>query len=263
MSQLLYSTANTSRQELAMIETPAPQGRYHAPYAFGDYMDDIEHALDHIGYSILRQEYEVPKDRQSFFGALEIAPNVLEGEYISKNESDYSLLVGVRGSHDQRIPRGMVLGSRVMVCSNLCFSGDIGSIKTKQTLNMRSRLPGLIREAMKQIPELAQRQDEKFQAFQAYTFDSPRHGDAALVEIYRRGGLTAAQLGKAIHEYDRPSYAEHAAFGPSVWRVFNAATEALKPTGGNTNHHTLAERTAITDRFLSDLVGVGFHNEND
>lgn len=260
MSNLLYSQANIDLEGLRQVATPPPQGRFHQPYPFAEYVDNVQEALDRVGFQIQDQEYELSPDRQAFFGALQIAPAddspVLEGEYIPANEPDYSLLVGVRGSHDQRIPRGLVLGSRVMVCSNLHFSGNIGSFVSKQTKYLHRRLPGLINEVINHIPDLAEAQDRKFDAFKAFEFRNPRHGDAALVEIFRQGGLTASQLGKAVREWDKPSYEEHAQYGNSAWQLLNAVTESLKPNGERVNHNLIAQRTAVADRFLSNVVGI-------
>tara|TARA_R110000868_G_scaffold244257_7_gene500417 strand:- start:575 stop:1360 length:786 start_codon:yes stop_codon:yes gene_type:complete len=252
---LLYSPANTSREGLNFLATPPALGRFHKPYSFADYVNNVEESLDRAGLEVVNQEYEVTPDKLSLFGAMEVQPRVLEGELIPA-DSDYRLIVGVRGSHNQRIPRGLVLGSQVMVCSNLCFSGNIGQFNSKQTINLVRRLPRLISEVVSQIPELAYQQDQKFAAYKDYEFSNPRAGDAALVEIFRQGGLSAAQLGKAIREYDQPTYSEHAAHGKSAWLALNAVTEALKPTGANVNTHLIAQRTAIADRFLSGLVGL-------
>lgn len=252
---LLYTPANTSREGLRFVPTPEAMGRFHKPYSFSDYIDNVEESLDRSGLEIVQQEYEVTPDKMSLFGALEVRPQALEGELIPAG-SDYRLLVGVRGSHNQRIPRGLVLGSQVMVCSNLAFSGNIGSFASKQTTYLSRRLPGLISQVVQKIPELAIAQDAKFSAYKDYEFTNPRAGDAALVEIFRQGGLSAAQLGKAVREYDSPAYKEHAEFGNSAWLVFNAVTEALKPAGERVNTHLIAQRTEIADRFLSNLVGI-------
>ena len=251
---LLYSAQNVDRASLAAVHTPAPMGRFHQPYAFSSYVNDVEESLDRIGFEIHAQEYELSPDRQKFFGAMEIAPR-----HYGTESPEYKLLVGVRGSHDQSIPRGMVLGSQVMVCSNLMFSGNIANFNSKQTKNLHRRLPRLINDSIGRIPELAQAQDEKFTAYKEFEFSNPRAGDAALVEIFRQGGLSAAQLGKAVREYDKPSYPEHAAHGNSAWLLLNSVTEALKPGGDRHNHDLIAQRTGIADRFISNLVGVTHH----
>jgi hypothetical protein len=156
---LLYSTHEdrpVSRSQLAMIPTPPPRGPRHRPYPFGSYVEDVHEALDRVGITVAEEEYAVTKDHQRMFGMMEIeASNPLEGELITADE--WRLELGLRGSHDQRTGRGLVLGDKVMVCSNLQFFGSLADFSTKQTTNISSRLPGLIRDAVLRIPQMAQR----------------------------------------------------------------------------------------------------------
>lgn len=249
---LLYSQANTQRHELELLPKPVPMGPRHKPYPFAQYVNDVEEGLDRIGWEINAQEYELDEEGKRLFGALEIAPRTVSGEVLS--EEEYRVLVGLRGSHDQSVSRGLVLGNKIMVCSNLMFSGNIASFNTKQTTNIVRRLPRLINDAIGHIPEMAQAQHDKLERYKEYEFSNPRDGDAALVEIFRQGGLSAAQLGKAVKEWDEPTYEEHARFGKSAYLLLNSVTEALKPGGQNVNHNLIAQRTEIADRFLQNLT---------
>lgn len=258
MTNLMYSTANdkpVTIDQLRQVETPEPKGRFHQPYGFGQYADDVHHALDRIGIDVLGEEYAVTKDGQRMFGIMEIGEKPMEGELITADE--WKLLVGVRGSHDQSVKRGLVLGSQVMVCSNLCFSGNIANISTKQTLNIGARLPGMIRRAVQHIPQMAERQQKVFDRYKDRDL-RPRGGDAALVEIYRRSGLSSAQLGRAIQEWHEPSHDEHAAQGFSAWRLLNACTEAVKPTGANMNMDLISQRTEVASQFIDEICGIDF-----
>lgn len=254
MSRLMYNPAQdviTNRAQLAQLETPAARGRFHQPYPFDSYVDEVEFALNQNGIEVVSEEYAVTKDDNRMFGMMEIAPK--EGQLITAD--DWKLNLALRGSHDERIPRGIALGTSVMICSNLCFSGNLGTFKTKQTLNIAQRLPAMINEAVSRIPELAESQERKFEAYKNYNLRS-RIGDAALVEMHRQGGLTSAQLGKAIAEWDKPTYDEHGELGDTVWKLFNASTEALKPTGDRVNMNTILERSIIVSNFMDRLVGV-------
>jgi len=251
---LLYSQANTKRSELQHLVTPAPMGPRHRPYAFDNYVNDVEESLARIGWVVNDQEYEITHEGKRLFGAMEIAPEVLTGELL--NEEEYRVLVGLRGSHDQSVARELVLGNKIVVCSNLLFSGDITKFSTKQTTNIVRRLPRLISDSIGHIPAMVEHQHNKLEQYKNYEFSNPRGGDAALVEIFRQGGLSGAQLGKAIKEWDDPSYPEHAQYGKSAWLLMNSVTEALKPTGATVNHNIIADRTEIADRFLQNLVGV-------
>ena len=257
MSNLLYTSPGDNQiTRLQMADLPLPQamGRFHQPYAFSDYVEEIHHSLDREGLVATTQEYVTSHDNQRMFGAMTITPKALEGELITAE--DWELILGVRGSHDQSVQRGITLGSRVMVCSNLCFDGNLGTFNSKQTTNIAARIPHLVRSAISRVPQMAHKLEGSYEAYRN-TVLKPRHGDAALVELHRRGALAAPQLGRAIAEWDRPSHVEHAAQGHSVWRLMNAATEALKPVGtASVNMNLVQERSQKVSAFLNEIVGI-------
>lgn len=256
MSHLMYTTATDqliSRNDLHNVVTPAGLGARHNPYPFGQYVEDIHHALDVNGLEAHREEYAIGHEGQRLFGMMTITPKALEGDLIKAD--DWNLTLGLRGSHDQSIARGLVLGSQVIVCSNLCFDGNLGKFNTMQTTHVGSRLPRLIRNAVAQIPQVAEEMEHRYDMLRNFEM-KPRWGDAALVEIHRRGGLAAPQLARAIAEWDRPSHEEHAEQGYSAWRLMNACTEALKPTGQNVNMNLVQDRTQRMSAFLNEVVGI-------
>jgi hypothetical protein len=250
MTALMYSAQDTliTAAELAAVPTPAPLGAFHQPVGFGDYLELIKHRLVRAGIAVSQEEYVLDATGQTFFGCMGLD---LEG---FRNE-EMTITLGVRGSHNQKVPRGITIGNRVIVCSNLCFSGDIGTMSTKQTTNVWNRLPGLVDGAVARIPQLAQREEDRMDAYKMYAL-KPRVGDAALVEMTRQGALTSGQLGRAIQEWDRPSFEEHTDSGFSAWRLLNAVTEVQKPTGANVNMDTVRERTSRAVTFLDEVVGL-------
>ena len=160
---------------------------------------------------------------------------------------EHNSVVGVRGAHDQRFSRGVAIGSQVMCCSNLCFHGDLGNWFTRQTTNIAARIPGLVADAVGGLRDASETLTVDFDAFnrREITRDA---GDSILLDIYRSGGFSASQLGRAIGDWDECSVAEHTANGRTLWWLFNSATAALKPTGLNTNHNDLRERSTIVYR---------------
>lgn len=241
----------TSREGLIHIPTPAGMGARHNPYPFGQYVEDIHHALDMNGIAVANEEYVVGHEGQRLFGMMELAPKPLEGELITAK--DWNLTLGLRGSHDQSIARGLVLGSQTIVCSNLMFDGDLGKFVTMQTTNIGSRLPSLIRGAVARIPEVARRTEQRYDIYKNFEMRQ-RWGDAALVEIHRRGGLSGAQLSRAISEWDRPSHEEHAEHGFSAWRLMQACTESLKPTGQTVNMNIVQDRSERVSSFIDEIT---------
>jgi len=221
-------------------------GARHNPYPFHRYVDQVEESLRFHGFDIVDQEYVVTADDQQFFGMMEIQQHATNLDVVA--EKGWTIQVGLRGSHNQTLPRGLLLGSRVIVCSNLCFHGNIGQFKTKQTTSISSRLPFLIRECLTHVPEMVDSQERVFDRMKDREMKI-QQGDSALVQMYRRGGFSSPQLTHAINEWKDPSF-DHGP--PSVWRLMNAGTEALKPTGANVNMALVEQRSQI----VSDYCGL-------
>ena len=259
---LMYNSKNDTiltLDQLHNVPLPKALGARHRPYPFGHFVEQVKESLAIEGIEVDHEEYAVQKDNMRFFGMMQIQPKPLEGEYISAK--DFALTLGLRGSHDQRIPRGLALGSQVMVCSNLCFSGNLGVFKTKQTTNIGYRLPSLIRDAVALIPQQSERQQIMFDTYKQY--DMKRSwGDAALANMVRIGALSSSQFGTALHEWDKPSYNEHAEHGEedgfTAWRLLNATTQALKPSGDTANMNTVQERSIKVTNFINEIVGFDY-----
>mgnify|MGYP005825163875 FL=1 len=140
MFDLMYNSATdikVKRHDLANLQTPAPMGSRHAPYPFYNFASDTVNAIQDAGFTIEAEDYAITKDEQRMFGLLNVsrpmAP-VVPYQPFQKWRPKWNLLVGLRGAHDQSISRGLVIGSRVLVCSNLCFHGDLGKWKPNKRL---------------------------------------------------------------------------------------------------------------------------------
>ena len=254
MSLMLHCGAEPmTRQAIDLLPTPEAMGARHNPVPYGDFIDLTTSALNHVGLKIKDEQFGALKDGGRFFGLMELEPAF-------GSSDDFGLMVGLRASHDQSLARGLVVGSRVFVCDNLAFSGEV-KISTKQTTNIMDRLPGMVYQAVETIPGHFEVQEHRFEAYKDREI-KPRWGDAALVEMIRRGVLSPSAMGKAMLEWDKPSHEEHAQYGHSVWRLQNAVTEALKaPIDALTNRPTRAnapavmEKTVRMTRFLDEIAG--------
>jgi len=269
MARLLYSSAKDeliTRDQMAGLVTPPPLGPRHAPYPFKDFCDDTVGALERSGFEIQTEEYAVDKDHNRLFGLLSIARNSATdgglGEWslpetgralVPVTQPDWSLLVGLRGSHDQAFSRALTIGTQIMVCSNLCFCGDLGVWNTKQTLNIVERMPMLIEGAVQGVRGSAQTLSVDFDAF-IRTPLTRDQGDDLLLDVYRSGGFSPSQLGKAVDDWTDCSVEEHTFNGRNLWWIFNSATQALKPGGANVNHNDLRDRSMILYRKLRPVA---------
>lgn len=261
MSLCLHAgAAAINRADLANLPLPGALGSRHVIRPFIEDVELVDHFLQAEGYFIADEAFGVKTDNRGlpaqFFGAIEIKPKALAGEYIpAAGDNTFALTVGIRGSYDQSLPRGLAVGSRVFVCDNLAFSGEV-TVNTKQTLNVAQRIPTLLRDAVARIPGVAEQQNHRFDAYRNREIKRWA-GDAALIECVRRGILNPSNVGQALKEWDEPRHAEHAGQGFSVWRLFNAVTEAIKPTSPDRAHILPAwDRTTKLTHYLDHNIGL-------
>src|SRR5262249_42239567 len=126
------------RDQLALVPTPkATETWFPIPHTV--LLDQVEETLEHNGLKIINQAHALGHERNRYFGLLEVR----NGD----NAHDFSLVVGVRNSHDQTFPGGLVIGSRVFLCDNLAFSGEI-RIARKHTRHITRDLPPLVEVAV-------------------------------------------------------------------------------------------------------------------
>lgn len=261
-----------SRTELYGVMPDGPMGRFHNPIPYGEFVDLVSENLHVAGYRIEDEAFGTLADGSRFFGLMQVKPAaisapaltdpVLEGEYLARGDADtrdFGLTIGLRGSYDQTLPRGLAVGSRVFVCDNLAFSGEV-VMQTRQTTHIRNRLPGLVRAAMEQVGGLEQAQTARFEAYKGTPL-AARHGDAALIELVRREAISPSHIGRALKVWDEPLHAEHLDTDGrrTVWTLHNAVTEAIKPV--NRDRPAVLgnqPRTIAMTRFLDEVVGIDF-----
>ena len=259
MSLILHcGAAAIDRAALAALPLPAPLGARHVVRPFVDDVNLIDRYLGENGFNIVSEGFGTKTDKagfpSQFFGLLEIQPRVVSGQYIPK-DTGFKLQVGIRGSYDSSLPRGLSLGSLVTVCDNLAFSGEV-AVYAKQTTNIASRIENLLAEAVSKVPVLADVQAQRFDAYRNYSLTKMK-GDAILIECVRMGILNPSDIGKAVKEWDEPSHPEHAEQGLTVWRLFNALTCSIKPANQERAHVLSAwNRTVPLTKYLDEGIGL-------
>ena len=248
-----------TREQLAALNYPAPKGSRHVIRPFDEDVNLIEQLIGEVGYEVADSAIGVKFDKDNlarqFFGTLELRPKAIEGEYLPAGE--FAINVGIRGSADQSLPRGVVAGHRIFVCSNLCFSGDLLQASTKQTLRIGDRIETILRDAISLLPAEIERENTRLSAYKNYNL-SQQKGDAILIELVRQGARNASDLPTAIKEWDTPRFAEHAQHGRTIYSLFAACTQAFQPRddGRRANIPTAWTRGQKLTHFLDRGVGL-------
>jgi len=209
-----YQGRTISRQELALIQTPAATST-HVPVPHHEFVQALVETLGFRHIRVAADEYAVSPDGMKMFGVLD-----LETEMHGCRFS-----IGLRNSHDRSMRLALICGYRVTVCTNMAFSGDFQPLLAKHSKSFSlvdAISVGVDRmqrnfEPMRQQVETWHQTELStvtakmviYQAFIESELDVPRH------------------LARRVHDlYFSPQFAE---FEPrTLWSLSNAFTSAFK-----------------------------------
>lgn len=217
MSQLMLHRGAriVDRDELAKVEAPPPTETWF-PLRHDHVLDRVKTTLDAAGFSITREQYALNPGNTRFFGTLDLRSELSGG---------VTLTVGVRNSIDKSFPIGLVAGSRVFVCDNLAFSSEI-IVTKKHTRFGDRRFADAIAQSMSQLSQFQGTESRRI----AWMQQADLSEDAAnsyLLQAFETSIVGPRLLPLAIKEWREP---QHEEFRPrTVWSLFNAVTEVLKP----------------------------------
>lgn len=234
---MLHCGANeVDRKDLGNIVMPPATDTY-MPVDHETVLGLAEDRLNEIGFHFGTQAHSLTKNGDRYFGLVEL----LNGS----TSDEHALIVGIRNSIDKSFPAGMAFGSHVFVCDNLAFTGEIKSSR-KHTAHILRDLPGLIDQAVQQTTLMKVNQEARFEHWKEANLTKLR-ADHVIVEMVRRGALNTSRVQKVINEWDSPS---HDFGGRTAWRLFNAATEALK----GAPLHDMPPRTIRLQSLLDEVT---------
>jgi hypothetical protein len=209
-----YQGRTISRQELALIQTPAATST-HVPVPHHEIVQALVETLGFRHIRVAADEYAASPDGMKMFGVLDLETEMHGCRFA----------IGVRNSHDRSMRLGLTVGYRVTVCTNMAFSGDFQPLLAKHSKSFSlvdaisvgvDRMQRNFEPMQKQVE--AWRQTELstvtakmiiYEAFIESELDVPKH------------------LARQVHGfYFEPRYPE---FEPrTIWSLSNAFTSAFK-----------------------------------
>jgi hypothetical protein len=221
------------------VPTPEATASWQ-PIPHGDLYTRVRTTLEGSGLHVVQEAHGLWREGLRYFGLMEVRNG--------HNADDFGLVVGLRNSHDKSFPAALALGSRVFVCDNLAFSGEI-KLSRKHTTYIWRDLPGLVERAVGRLADLRNLQSRRIDAYKsALLTDERTVHDLVVRSVYARA-LPASQVVDVVNEWREP---RHDDFRPrTAWSLFNAFTEVLK--GSLT---LLPSRTLALHGLLDSHVGL-------
>lgn len=203
------------RGELARLGAPAPTTTWQ-PIPHGTLLSEVEAALGRNGLRVTGEEHAVAREGDRYFGLLQVANG--------KGPEDHAWVLGLRNSHDQSFPAGLVVGSRVFVCDNLAFSGEI-VLARRHTRWILRDLPRLVMDGVGQLSGRWHSQEVRYARYREAALSDPEAHDL-VVRALDAGAVTATQVPDVLRQWRQP---EHPEFRErTAWSLFNACTHACR-----------------------------------
>jgi len=234
--------SSVDRAAVKNVRTPIATHTW-SPIPHLRFVEQVERSLRLSHLEIVNQAHALSHEGDRYFGLIQV-----EG---GRSNRDYSLVLGLRNSHDKRFPAGLVAGAQVFVCDNLSFHGEV-QLSRKHTRFIGRDLPMLTQRAIGQLQEKWHHQEERIDRYMEYTIDD-RDAHDLMVRAVDVGVCPVTTLPKVVQEWREPS---HEVFRErTVWSLFNGFTEALKG-----NLPMLPVRTQALHGLMDGFVGIAGRN---
>lgn len=227
MSNLMLhcGAESVTRNDVMSMPAPVPMTNTHYPISHSELVDQVERAFQRFGkYDIVSEQYGISHEGSRFFAVMSLRSD-------NGNErKNWETIVGLRNAHKQEFSAGAACGSRVFVCDNLAFSGDI-SFGRKHTKYIREELPGKIDETLYKLSDKMNLLAGRYDHYESTDVDDKWFHDVLCrsLDVNRDGRqyvVRTTSIPKVLKAWREPVYQE---FEPrTAWSAFNAFTEATK-----------------------------------
>ncbi len=213
MSLILHCGANAvSRESLASTATPAATATHH-PIAHNTLLDRVCSLIENSGWNVASEAHALSHNGNRYFGLLEL-----------QSANDHGLVIGIRNSHDKTFPAALALGSKIFVCDNLSFSGDV-KIARKHTRFIVRDLPRVVASAFHGLTDYRRLQDRRFDAYRNRELSTVEAHDL-IVKAIDVQAVVASDVPAVLKQWRSPNHPEFRE--RTAWSLFNAFTDVYK-----------------------------------
>jgi len=229
-----------SEPEVFLTTTPEAT-ETHYPIPHGTLVETVQDVVRGAQWNITDTDYALFHEDNEMFAVWRIQ----NGE----SHPDYDLTIGLRNSHNKMFAAGMAVGSYVLVCSNLDFSGEV-VIGRKHTRYILRDLRGLVETAFSKVQAMRILQDRRIDTYKDRTLSNTEVHDF-LVRSVDQKVMANSYIPKVLKEYRTPQHEEFFRDGRvrTGWTLLNAYTEVFK----GVHALTLSNRTIKLHRMLDVL----------
>jgi hypothetical protein len=236
MNGLVLDTKDSMRRTYNQViqpVVPLRDTRTYQPIQNKELLDMLALAAKEFGLELQSPEdaeYGEARKRQHMFGVFEITGH-------DHFDNQVKLMLGVRNAFDGSMSVGICFGSKVFVCSNLCFSGyvddEIGIVGHTSHYHKVRRGQSSLAPRLRTKFSSALKQVDAFKDFQNNFYNglrdtrlSTNDGYEVIIDAARNDVLPQKDILRVANEWNEPSHQEFA--DRNAWSLHNAFTEQYK-----------------------------------
>jgi len=203
----------------ALAETKVPKKtETYTPVSHMELVNALLEQIDKAGLKIKDQRFSANRQGQQMFGNLTI----------DAGHAEQDINIGFRNSYDKSMQLGFVAGSRVIVCSNLMFSGEFKSVHMHKG-EIAAELHKVAEEAVKSLSANFKTILADSKKLKAKKIDQTVINELIGNLFLEQELISVTQLGIIKQELKTSQN-----FGSeSLWDLYNHTTEALKKSPVN------------------------------
>lgn len=204
-----------TRAEVEAVPVPDRTHSWH-PIPYGQTIElTHEVVAQKLGLKVKREAYQLNKSGNQMFGLLTL-----------ETESDeQELSIGLRNSYNKSLSNGLAVGSKVMVCDNLCFSGNAFKVLRRNTTNGWPDFQALVKAHVGVARGLYDELLVDVEKMKGLSCGRDQ-GHAMLGIMQGQGLLSPTQATVAHGDWTKPRHEEFSE--RNLWSLYNCVTEGLK-----------------------------------
>ena len=123
---LINRSTEVSFAEVVAVPVPTQTDSYR-PVPYGQAITFLREAIaSELNMPIASERYGLNTEGKQLFAMARL----------DTGNPDFVLSIGLRQSYNKSLPLGVAVGANVLVCDNLCFSGDAFTVVRKNTVNV-------------------------------------------------------------------------------------------------------------------------------
>jgi hypothetical protein len=243
MSSALLGNRVAEAEVMAVPDVPFTK-TFH-PIHHRDVIRSVQDSIQAIGMEIINAEYVLAQDGQRMFGVYDL----------SQGTNELSWSIGIRNSMNKSMSLGITAGTRVFVCSNLCFSGEFLAFRRHTSGLTLDELAFLAYRSMKQVIPMLRTFQHWHEGLRNYALPEV-DAKILLVEIMTNSVIPPSKFAKFNELYGR-------VYDESLWGFHESVTDVLKTS----NLLTLPKKNKllnqIIDNYVDSLESVGHSSLGD